>query len=153
MVSPYNSNGRSRHGVRLLRMGLLLAGVLLIAASCGRGLPRVTKLEESCAQKRLSAAEISFEDAKEQFVQHFKLRSDTALRFAYQASLDSTRLASSIRSCFDFDRTYVQLARDLIRSNRILRRLVRTNLRDTDPQRAIGVFGDRYREIFKNDIN
>ena len=45
------------------------------------------------------------------------------------------------------------LALELIRSNRRLRRLIRQNLRDRDPQMAIGVFGEEYREIFKNDIN
>ena len=133
--------------------GLLLAVLIAGVAACTNGLPRAALQDESCVQRRLDAAVISYEDAKSQFAEHFKLRTDTALRFAYQASVDSTRLARSIKSCFDFDRSFIPVARDLIRSNRILRRLVRSNLRDSDPQQAIGMFGDQYREIFKNDIN
>ncbi len=133
--------------------GLLLAGLIAGVAACTNGLPRAALQDESCVQRRLDAAVISYEDAKSQFAEHFKLRTDTSLRFAYQASVDSTRLARSIKSCFDFDRSFIPEARNLIRSNRILRRLVRSNLRDPDPQQAIGVFGDQYREVFKNDIN
>ena len=133
--------------------GLLLAVLLAGVAACTDGLPRAVLQDESCVQKRLDAAVISYEDAKSQFAEHFKLRTDTSLRFAYQASVDSTRLARSIKTCFDFDRSFIPAAKDLLRSNRILRRLVRSNLRDPDPQQAIGVFGEQYREIFKNDIN
>ncbi len=63
------------------------------------------------------------------------------------------RLARSIRTCFDFDDDGKRRAIELIRANRVLRILVIRNLRDLDPQLAIGVFGDEYREIFKNDIN
>ena len=133
--------------------GLLLAVLISGVAACTDGLSRVASQGESCVRKRLAAAVISYEDAKSQFAEHFKLRTDTSLRFAYQASVDSTRLALSIRSCFDFDRSFIPEARDVLRSNRIFRRLVRSNLRDPDPQQAIGVFGDQYREIFKNDIN
>lgn len=140
---------------RRLRGGVLaglLAGMFALAG-CVESFTAVQLREESCVKRRLDAAVIAYEDAKSQIEEHFKLRGDTSLRFAYQSSLDSSRLVRSIRNCFDFDRSLIPQAREMLRSNSILRRLVRANLRDEDAQQAIGIFGDRYREIFKNDIN
>lgn len=139
------------HGGRPGRAGILL-GALLVLSGCADTFTRTQQREASCVRSRLNAAEISYEDAKIQFAEHFKSRSDISLRFAYMASLDSSRLALSIRRCFDFDRTDTRQARSLLRSNRMLRGLVKINMRDSDPQLAIGIFGDQYREIFKNDI-
>ena len=135
-------------------MGLAaLAALALGLASCGARFSQAQRLAESCADIRLEAAGMSFADAKGRFAEHFKLRADVSLRFAYYASVDSARLARSVRRCFDFEPAHRVLAGELIRSNRRLRRLIRQNLRDRDPQMAIGVFGEEYREIFKNDIN
>ena len=133
-------------------LAVLVAGMLVLAG-CVDSFTVAQLQEESCVKRRLDAAAIAYDDAKSQIEEHFKVRSDTSLRFAYQSSLDSSRLVRSIRNCFDFDRSLIPQAREMLRSNSILRRLVRANLRDNDAQQAIGIFGDRYREIFKNDIN
>jgi hypothetical protein len=126
---------------------------LLALSGCADTFTRGQLREVSCVRSRLNAAEISYEDAKNQFAEHFKSRGDSSLRFAYMASIDSSRLALSIRRCFDFDRSDIPEAKSILRSNRVFRRLVKNNLRDSDPQQAIGIFGDQYREIFKNDID
>ena len=127
--------------------------VLLVFSGCGDVFTRTPLREESCVRDRLTASAVAYDDAKSHFVQHYKARSDTSLRFSYMSSVDSSRLALSIRGCFDFDRSFVTEARSILRSNRLLRQLVRNNLRDSDPQQAIGIFGDQYRDIFKNDID
>lgn len=135
-------------------LGVLGLAVLAIGlASCRTRFSQAQLLAQSCADRRLEAASVSFEESKVRFVEHFKLRADTSLRFAFYASVDSVRLARSVARCFDFEASHRVLAVELIRSNRRLRRLIRQNLRDRDPQMAIGVFGEEYREIFKNDIN
>jgi hypothetical protein len=140
-----------------LRAGAVALAVLLATATGFSGCaPRFAARrleEESCTKKRLAAAAISYGEAKDQFAEHFKVRSDTALRYAYLASVDSVRLARSIRTCFDFTPGFKREAVELIRANRTLRVLIRINLRDPDPQVAIGIFGGQYREIFENDIN
>ena len=151
MVRRKKREGAGR-GVRGAALAGLVAGMLALAG-CVESFTVAQLQAESCVKRRLDAAAIAYEDAKSQIEEHFKLRSDTSLRFAYQSSLDSSRLVRSIRSCFDFDRSLIPQAREMLRSNTILRRLVRANLRDNDAQQAIGIFGDRYREIFKNDIN
>lgn len=133
-------------------LGAVLA-VLLVFSGCGRSIQRRQIGDDSCVRSRLNGAVIAYEDAKLRFAEHFKVRSGTALRFAYMASQDSSRLALSIRGCFDFQRGHIGEARAIMRSNRVLRQLVRNNLRDSDAQQAIGIFGDQYREIFKNDID
>ena len=132
--------------------GATLAVLLAFSAGCaGQFGPAEGEVEE-CADRRINASIISFEDAKGQFAEHFKVRSDTALVFAFQASVDSVRLARSVRKCFDFEREHRTSALHLIASNRALQGLIRKNFRDADAQIAIGLFGDQYREIFKNDI-
>ncbi len=139
--------------VRLPRFSAAVLAMLVFLAGCG---PRfsVTRIEDdTCAEKRLKAAKVSLEESKNQFAEHFRLRSDLSLRYAYLGSVDSERLARSIRRCFDYQPDLKPRAIDLIRANRRLRRLIARNLRDLDPQLAIGVFDEQYREIFKNDIN
>ena len=132
--------------------GAALAVLLAFLGGCaGQFGPAEGEVTE-CADRRITAAIISFEDAKGQFAEHFKVRSDTALVFAFQASVDSVRLARSVRKCFDFERGHRTSALHLIASNRALQGLIRKNFRDADAQTAIGLFGDQYREIFKNDI-
>lgn len=141
--------GRTSMGAAL---GLAALAALALA-SCRTPFTQAQLLAQSCADRRLEAAGVSFADAKAKFAEHFKVRADTSLRFAFYASVDSVRLARSVARCFDFDFAHRVVAVELIRSNRRLRRLIRQNLRDRDPQMAIGVFGDEYREIFRNDIN
>jgi len=146
----------SRRWARLPARAVLPALLLALLVAAGGCSPRFTsrRLEDqSCQSRRLNAAGITYEEAKEQFAEHFKVRSDTALRYAYLASADSVRLARSIRTCFDFTQGGKVRAIELVRANRVLRILIIRNLRDLDPQLAIGVFGDQYRDIFKNDIN
>ena len=154
VTRPIQIGPRRRAG--RLRQICILPGLLVISlalSACGDVFTRTQLLEESCVRVRLSAAAISYQDAKALFVEHFKVRSDRSLRFAYMASLDSSRLAVSIKGCFDFDRSFVNEAKSILRSNRVLRKLVKNTMRDSDAQLAIGIFGDEYREIFKNDIN
>ena len=132
--------------------GATLAALLVFLAGCAGQFGPAEGESMECAQRRINAAIISFEDAKGQFAEHFKVRSDTTLVFAFQASVDSVRLARSVRNCFDFRREHRNSAVHLIASNRALQGLIMKNFRDADPQTAIGLFGDEYREIFKNDI-
>ncbi len=37
-------------------------------------------------------------------------------------------------------------------SNRLFQKLVVSNMRDQDPGVVVGLYGEEYREIFKNDI-
>ena len=150
-AAPVENRRGRRPGCGGILVGAL--GALLVLSGCTDTFTRNQLREASCVRSRLDAAEISYEDAKIQFAEHFRSRGDTSLRFAYMASIDSSRLALSIRRCFDFDRSDTREARSILRSNRMLRRLVKINLRDSDPQQAIGIFGDQYREIFKNDID
>lgn len=157
--SPHSPSGQPRGGVRRGRANHNAAGmvagllVLLMLASCSGTFSRTQRREESCVRNRLNAAAISYEDAKDFFAEHFRVRSDISLRFAYMASIDSSTLARSIRGCFDFDRAHIPEAKGILRSNRMLRVLVKSSMRDADAQQAIGIFGDQYREIFKNDID
>ena len=150
-VTPVH-DGRGRRPWRAEILMLVLLAPLVVAG-CADTFTRSQFREVSCVRSRLNAAEISYEDAKIQLAEHFKSRGDTSLRFAYMASIDSSRLALSIRRCFDFDRSDTRKARSILRSNRMLRGLVKINMRDSDAQQAIGIFGDQYREIFKNDID
>ncbi len=139
--------------VRLAWFSAAAIVMLVLLAGCG---PRFTLArieDETCTEKRLKAAQVSLEESKGQFAEHFRLRNDLSLRYAYLGSVDSERLARSIRRCFDYLPEFKPRAIELIRANRSLRRLIVRNLRDLDPQLAVGVFDDHYREIFKNDIN
>ena len=132
--------------------GATLAALLVFLTGCAGQFGPADGGATECADRRIDAAIISFEDAKGQFAEHFKVRSDTALVFAFQASVDSIRLARSVRRCFDFEREHRTSALNLIASNRALQGLIRKNFRDADAQIAIGLFRDQYREIFRNDI-
>ena len=132
--------------------GATVAALLVFLTGCAAQFGPAEGEATECAGRRIDAAIISFEDAKGQFAEHFKVRSDTALVFAFQASVDSVRLARSVRKCFDFEMGHRTFALNLIASNRALQGLIRKNFRDADAQIAIGLFGDEYREIFKNDI-
>ncbi len=41
---------------------------------------------------------------------------------------------------------------DLIKSNLLFQKLVTSNMRDQDPGVVVDLYGHRYREIFKSDI-
>ena len=145
----------SAMAVRVMARGwnwkVLLWGAVLLAgcsSDFGAGLEFQT-----CSRRRLDAATVSFEDSKGQMMEHYRTRSDTSLNFAYQASVDSIRLARSIRGCFDFDPAFKSEAVDLIRSNQILQRVIVSNMRDPDPGAIIGLFGDDYRDLIKKDIH
>ena len=133
-------------------LGAALAALLVFLTGCAAQFGPAEGEATECANRRIDAAIISFEDAKGQFAEHFKVRSDIALVFAFQASVDSVLLARSVRKCFDFEMEHRTSALNLIASNRALQGLIRKNFRDADPQTAIGLFGDQYREIFRNDI-
>ncbi len=141
--------GKSRSGAG---WSWLVAATLLLS-SCGLQFGQGLQEPEVCSRKRLDAAIISYEDAKDQFEKHFATRTDTALIYAYHGSKDAVRLARSIRDCFDFEEIFKEEATELIKSNRMLQRLIVINLRDSDPQVAISLFSGQYRDIIKNDIN
>lgn len=152
-TGPPSGPSAHRPGARATAVcGATLAALLAFLAGCAGQFGPADGEATVCADRRINAAIISFEDAKGQFAEHFKVRSDTALVFAFQASVDSIRLARSVRRCFDFEREHRTSALNLIASNRALQGLIRKNFRDADAQIAIGLFGDQYREIFKNDI-
>lgn len=126
--------------------------LVMVLAQCATELGRRTGEQETCAKRRFDAAVVSYEDAKRQFSEHFRGRNDSALVFAYHASVDSVRLTRSLAGCFDFTENYRRQGTELIRSNQVLQRLVVSNLRDADPGAAIALFGDDYRDFMKNDI-
>lgn len=139
-------------GIRLIPAIILSALLLAAVMSCAVDFGQPV-LVTQCSRIRLDAAIISYEDAKDQFAEHFQTRSDTALVYAYHATVDAVQLARSIKTCFDFSDGYKQEAIWLIRTNRVFQRLIMNNLRDPDPEVVIGMFGSRYREIIRNDIN
>jgi len=131
---------------------LLLAGVLLLGACTGQINLRQVQ-DQSCSRARLDAAARLFDDARQQTVKHYATRVNQALHTAYYASADSIALARSIRRCWDFDRTFKSEAIELIRTNVLLQRLVKLNMRDPDPLVATTLLQEQYHEIFDHDID
>jgi len=126
--------------------------VALLLAGCGtEGLqPREPV---SCSQRRLDIAAAMYEDAKELLAEHYTTRNETNLQFAYYASRDAVSLARSIDRCFDFNDVYKADAVNLIKASLLLQKMTTANMRDPDPGVAQSLLQQRYREVFKNDIN
>ncbi len=145
-----------RHGPRCVRRraaaGVLAALAALLLAGCAAAFRPAQAQLEGCTQPRLITASLLYEEAKEQLAQFYRLRDDSQLFNAYFASGDSLRMARSTRRCFDFDDLARSDAVDLIRSNRLLRILVRSNMRDPNPGVVAGIYRDQYREVLKNEI-
>ncbi len=138
-----------RQGRPPWRVLALVALVALVAAACGPGRPQQV---ESCVARRLGLAFQLYDRARDQLARHYEQRLDTALTAAFHNSEDAVVLARATRSCFDFDEVAKRQAVDLIRANLLFQKLVRSNMRDQDPQVVIDLYGSQYREIFKNDI-
>ena len=133
---------------------LLLMGVLVWLGGCQLMQGFLTQQPaETCAQQRLDAANVFYQDAKNQFMAHMQERTEMSLQYAYHASTDSTQLAQAVRLCQDATPTLVVMANELMQSNALLRELVMNNMRDQDPEVAIGLFGMDYTEMFRTDIN
>lgn len=126
----------------------LLAVTALFLAGCNA--QRVVL--EPCGDRRIDLSMAMFEQAKEKLALHFKQRVDTALSESYQASQDSVLLARATRNCHDFDAVVRRQAIDLIKSNLLFQKLITSNMRDQDPGVVVDLYGARYRDIFKNDI-
>ena len=126
---------------------VLLAALLL--AGCAPA-PRGPTF--SCGLRRLELASAYYDVAREKMALHFRQRVDQALTEAYHASQDAVLLARASRNCPDFDELVRRNALDLIKSNLLFQKLVVSNMRDQDPGVVIDLYGARYREIFKSDI-
>lgn len=145
-VPPHSSpaaQARDRRWVWLL----LPAALLALSACTGTRVQPVF-----CAEKRLNLALDLYDKAREQLAIHYRQRSDSTLGTAFRASQDAVILARSSRNCLDFDEVTRRQAIDLIRTNLLFQKLVVSNMRDQDPGVVIDLYGARYREIFKNDI-
>ena len=105
-----------------------------------------------CGERRIDLAMLAYDQAKEQLAIHYKNRTDSALGAAYRSSQDSVFLARASRGCYDFDAVMRRQAINLIKTNLLFQKLVVSNMRDQDPGVVIDLYGPRYREIFKNDI-
>lgn len=136
---------------RWARRGLLGALVVLGLSSCAAQFRTAQQPPESCSRRRLNAAATLYEEAKEFLELHFKERHNSSLVFAYYASRDAEALARTIRGCPDFE-SFRRRGVDLIRANRIFRRVVRLNMRDPDPMVLMHILGPAYDEIIKSDI-
>ena len=134
-------------------LGFVLILITMLLSSCFAEFAPGMQEPNQCSRKRLDAAVITFEDAKSQLQEHFKIRNDTSLIYAYHSSVDAVNLARSIKKCFDFTSSYKEEAISLIRSNIMFQRLVVSNMRDSDPGVAISLFRGDYVDIIKNDIN
>ncbi len=127
---------------------MLLAVTALFLAGCGA--KRVVL--PACSDRRIDLSIAMFEQAKEKLMLHFQQRVDTALSESYQASRDSVLLARATRNCHDFDAVVRRQAIDLIKSNLLFQKLITSNMRDQDPGVVVDLYGSRYREIFRSDI-
>ena len=136
-----------RPGFRLGVAAVLLTASLVACAPVGRDMQR-----GSCSERRLNLASSLYERAREQLAIHFEQRMDSALGEAYQSSQDAVTLARATVGCRDFDPLVRRQAIDLIRTNLLFQKLVVSNMRDQDPGVVVDLYGNQYREIFKNDI-
>lgn len=129
--------------------GLLLLLAAVTAAACA---PTRRAAGPPCGERRLELAAAFYDQAKAQLALHYKQRTDAALSDAYYASQDAILLARATRNCIDFDEVIRRQAIDLIKTNLLFQKLVVSNMRDQDPGVVIDLYGEEYREIFKNDI-
>ena len=106
----------------------------------------------SCSNLGLRAGASLHEEAKHFLVRHFKERDPASLQYAYYATRDTEELTRSIRLCDDFDREFRRRGSELIRSARILRRVVVGNMRDNDPSVMVHLMGPAYDEVYPTDI-
>ncbi|MDH5752520.1 MAG: hypothetical protein OEZ59_08895 [Deltaproteobacteria bacterium] len=145
-TAPANGRlGRMAAGMALLMILAMLAGCTpqqLIRQGPG----------QTCAEERMSLAYALYNEARGQLAQHFRTRTESSLEKAFQASVDSSLLARTARNCESFDLLIKREAINLIRINRLFQTLVISNMRDQDPGVVAGLYGDEYREIFRNDI-
>lgn len=133
---------------RLIMAVVVVSMVGMLGAACS-----VRRVElPACSDRRLDLAFALFDQAREKMALHFKQRVDSALGEAYQASSDSVLLARATRNCHDFDAVVRRHAIDLIKSNILFQKLITSNMRDQDSGVVVDLYGPRYREIFKNDI-
>ena len=130
-------------------MALALLAVMALFLS-GCGVKRVAL--PACSDRRLDLAVAMFDQARAKLTLHFRQRVDTALSESYQASQDSVLLARATRNCHDFDAVVRRQAIDLIKSNLLFQKLITSNMRDQDPGVVVDLYGSRYREIFRSDI-
>ena len=126
---------------------LMLLAALVLGSCSGAGVRAPV-----CADRRMNLSLAMFERAKDKMAVHFQQRVDSALNEAYQDSQDSMLLAQATRNCHDFDEVIRRQAIDLIKSNLLFQKLVVSNMRDQDPGVVVDLYGNRYREIFKSDI-
>ncbi|HEX9844167.1 MAG TPA: hypothetical protein VGC20_15520 [bacterium] len=134
-------------GYTLWWSALILLAVL--AAGCA---PSQRVQGFACGERRLELAATFYEQAKSKLALHYKQRVDSALADAYHASQDSMLLAQATRNCFDFDEVIRRQAINVIKTNVLFQKLVVSNMRDQDPGVVIDLYGQDYRDIFKNDI-
>ena len=133
--------------VRWVLPAALVAGLLLAGCVGAR-----TRAPVFCGERRMDQALLAYDQAKEHLAIHYQNRSDSSLGLAYRASQDAIFLARASRNCYDFDQVMRRQAINLIKTNLLLQKLVVSNMRDQDPSVVIDLYGPRYREIFKNDI-
>ena len=133
-----------------LALGL---GLVLLLAACVGDLELIQPEPFSCTKRRLDVASGMYDEAKEMLRIHFKERHNSSLVIAYYLSQDSEALSKSIRRCIDFGEISKERAISLIRANRIFRRVLVVNMRDTDPYVMISILGSQYDSVFKSDIH
>ncbi len=141
--------GACKSGARLV-LGL---GLVFFLATCVSDLELIPLEEFSCSKRRLDVASGMYDEAKEMLRIHFKERHNSSLVIAYYLSQDAEALSKSIRRCFDFSDISRERAISLIRANRIFRRVLVVNMRDTDPYVMISILGSQYDTVFKSDIH
>ena len=141
--------GPCKAGARLA-LGL---GLALLLSACVGDLELIQREPLSCTKRRLDVASGMYDEAKEMLRIHFKERHNSSLVIAYYLSQDSEALSKSIRKCPDFGEIPKERAVSLIRANRIFRRVLVVNMRDTDPYVMISILGSQYDTVFKSDIH
>ena len=131
----------------------------LVLALCGfllgctlEQLELIPQEPPTCSKRRLDVAAGLYDQAKQFLEVHLRERDNRSLLYAYYASLDAEELTRTIRLCFDFTSEARERGTDLIRANRILRRVVVVNMRDPDPMVMLHLLGPKYDEVFKTDI-
>lgn len=143
---------RTQHARRVRPALLVLPAVLALVLALGACAPTEPRPAFSCGARRLELASAYYDLAREKLALHYRRRVDQALAEAYHASQDAVLLARATRNCIDFDEVVRRQAIDLIKSNLLFQKLVVSNMRDQDPGVVIDLYGSRYREIFKSDI-
>ena len=150
MKAEKRPTGR-RTGVPGRALAVLVTAISVLAAGCVQQLDFQQPIR-SCADTGLNAAASLHEEAKQYLVRHFKERDASSLQFAYYATQDTEELTRAIRFCGDFDRFFRQRGSEIIRSARILRRVIIGNMRDNDPAVMVHLMGPDYDDVFPTDI-